>query len=99
MILLVIGTYAGELDVRWANFRADLVHIIDPCLVRAEVVRRGTNDLDVAAAKSGARRATSPSSVMQTLETGNRDEWMSVSVSVRDSAEAEVISINVCVRV
>ena len=49
----VIGMYAGELDVRWANFRADLVDIIDPCLVRVEVVRRGTNDLDAAGSKVG----------------------------------------------
>ena len=33
------------------------------------------------------------------LGNGNRDEWMSVNVNVRDSVEAEVISINVCVRV
>jgi hypothetical protein len=48
-----IGTYDGELDVSWANFCADLVDIVDPCLVRTEVVRRETNDLDAASSKVG----------------------------------------------
>lgn len=56
----MIGTYDGELDVSWANFRADLVDVIDPCLVRIEVVRRETNDLDAAGSKVGGTTSNLP---------------------------------------
>ena len=49
----MIGTHDGELDVTRANFRADLVDIFDPCLVRFEAVCRETNDLDAAGRKVG----------------------------------------------
>jgi len=47
------GTYNGELDIRWAFFRANLVDILDPGLVRIEVVSRETNDLDTTSGKIG----------------------------------------------
>ena len=48
-----IGTHDGELDVSWANFCADLVDIVDPSLMRIEVVSRETNKLDATSSKVG----------------------------------------------
>jgi hypothetical protein len=47
----IIGTYDGELDVSWANFRANFVDILDPVLMRIEVVGRETNDFDISSSK------------------------------------------------
>jgi hypothetical protein len=47
------GTHDGELNVGWGSFGAELVDIVDPCFVRAEVVSRETNDLDVTSGKFG----------------------------------------------
>jgi len=41
----------GELDVSWANFRANFVDILDPVLMRTEVVGRETNDFDISSSK------------------------------------------------
>ena len=70
--VIVIGTYDGELDVTGANFRADLVDIIDPCLVRFEAVRRETNDLDAAGSK--VRSTTSDLSKFSGTDLRNR-KW------------------------
>ena len=68
----MIGTYDGELDVSWANLRADLVDVIDPCLVRIEVVRRETDDLDAAGSKVGG--TTSDLSKFSRADLGNRKQ-------------------------
>lgn len=41
------------MDVRWANFCADLVDIVDPGFMRIEAVSRETNNLDATSGKVG----------------------------------------------
>jgi hypothetical protein len=69
--VIITGAYDGELDVSWANFGADLVDIIDPCLVRIEVVRRETNELDAAGSKVGG--TTGDLAKFSRTDLGNRN--------------------------
>lgn len=63
-----IGTYDGELDVSWANFLADVVDVVNPGLVRIEVVGRQADDLDATSSKVGG--ATSDLSEFSRADLG-----------------------------
>ena len=85
----VIGTYDGELDVRWANFCADLVDIVDPGFMRTEVVGGETNKLDATSSKVGGTTG-------DLSELGGADLWKDRNRRwVRDRANSKVK----CVRV